>query len=152
MPARKLTDEQIMQIRSDYAAGISQSAIAEKLGAAKSVIGGYTVGIPRTPSTQSRMHPQVVKCPGCPMLFYIRKANRKFCSPECRADYVKREEQQLIAELQWIAGTDNWDNIARRLGFASRKTLARRLRRSGAVRWAREVELVDMPHEQSRAA
>jgi hypothetical protein len=146
---RKVSDEQIMQIRSDYASGISHNDIAKKFGFTASTICKHTQGIPRA---QIRADPQIVKCLGCPMLFYIRKANRKFCSPECRADYQKREEQQLIAELQWIAGTDNWDNIARRLGFASRKTLARRLHRSGAVRWALEVERADMRHQQSKAA
>jgi hypothetical protein len=61
----------------------------------------------------------------------------RYCGTECR----RYEVNQLIAELDFIIGTDHPENIARRLGYKP-TTLSRRLIRSGRADLARHFERV----------
>ena len=90
-------------------------------------------------------------CGGCFQTFTDRHP-RRYCSPACRLTAERRERAHRVAEFKWIAGTDTWDNIAHRLGFASTKTLARFLWRADERDWARKVERVDLPQPRQWAA
>jgi hypothetical protein len=94
----------------------------------------------------------ILKCPGCPMLFRAPRAYRTYCSNDCQKRHIAKENDLLFAELEWIAGTDTWDNIASRLGFASRPALERWLQRRGEYEWAVRVHSTGMPRTYIRAA
>lgn len=86
------------------------------------------------------------------MLFAAPRGNRIWCSEPCRLRAFEKERRYFLAELDWIAGTDTWDNIARRLGYANTKSLARRLATLGEYDLARRVEKVDLPTPRQCAA
>ncbi len=67
-----------------------------------------------------------------------RQRNRRFCSSRCALQVVTRQRTQSIIgatveEVEHLLGTDSGDNIARRLGYASLKSLRASLRT-----WGRE--------------
>jgi hypothetical protein len=94
----------------------------------------------------------ILKCPGCPMLFRATRKRRTYCSTACQNRHTVIKNDLLFDELEWIAGTDTWDNIATRLGFASRPALERWLQRRGEYEWAVRVHSTGMPRTYTRAA
>lgn len=150
MAARmELSDEQIMFMRSDYAAGLSQREIGDKLGINKAVVRRYVQDIPSKRAGRKRY---IFKCAGCPMLFYSARRGRTYCKQECQTNQIAREKQYRLAEFKWIVGTDSPENVAIRLGYGNAKNLARFLFRCGEDEWARKFEHVAMPQERVRAA
>lgn len=75
------------------------------------------------------------KCPACPMLFYAR-SNRTYCTTDCNRRAKEQADKILVAELEWIAGTDSWPNVAERLGFNGLGALEKKLYRLGQHEWA----------------
>jgi len=144
MTVLQLTDEQIMWIRSDYAAGLSQHKIAVKYGIGERVVRRHVEDIPSPRQRQD----VVRKCPACPILFYDRKRDRVYCSGACRLRHQKQEAAHRMDEFKWIAGTDTWANIAERVGLSSVKSLREWLRTYGEIAWAERV--VDETSERPR--
>ncbi len=145
-----LTDEQIAAIRADYEAGVSKPAIAAKYGLKFNAVRQTTRDIPRDmPANRQK----VFKCAGCPLVFYDRKNPRVYCTHECRIAHGQRQQLERLAEFEWIAGTDTWDNIANRVGFAGSKQLRDWLRRIGHDAWADRITAdVERPRQGRWAA
>lgn len=147
---RHLTPDQIEDIKQSRANGETFSSIARRLGCAPSSV-KHHIAPRRGPKPI-----EVYKCPGCPLLFAVPRRARTYCSPDCREAHKQRkfdaERRYFLAEVEWIAGTDTWDNIARRLGYANTKSLARRLSTLGEYELARRVEKVDLPTPRQWAA
>ena len=95
-------------------------------------------------------------CQQCGREFISKNAQQRFCTiscadknrsrlrPERIADHMANMEaarvrkysarrQEIIGELEFLLGTDDQDNIARRLGYRSLNTLTKALHR-----WGRE--------------
>jgi hypothetical protein len=87
------------------------------------------------------------------MLFSASRRNRRtFCSKDCQnLDYILRGKRTM-AEFEWIAGTDTWDNVATRLGFRNRQALEKWLERRGEHEWVSKVHSTGMPPIHQRAA
>lgn len=51
--------------------------------------------------------------------------------------------RELIAEVEWLIGTDTPERIAQRLGYTRTKSLCRRLERAGRYDLARRFDLSD---------
>lgn len=150
MPAPiQLPDDQIMRMRSDYAAGLSQHKIAAKYGVHKNVARRIVEDIPSGDSRQ-----KIHKCPACPMLFYFRNTARKFCSDACRIRHQQQERMHRMDEFKWIAGTDSWENIAARLELSGVQAMREWLRKYGETAWAERVtrETTDRPRQGQWAA
>lgn len=56
------------------------------------------------------------------------------------AERRDRKRTQLLEDLEWIAGTDSWESIAHRLGYASAQALERTLSRYELKAWAARVQ------------
>ncbi len=82
----------------------------------------------------------ITKCPSCPLLFNNPGGKRVYCCADCYRYAKFIADRELVSEVKWLAGTDTWDNIARRVGYANRESLEKRLHRLG------ERELVTQIH------
>lgn len=148
----RLTAAEIAEIKRGRDQGESMSSIARRLGRNPSTIKSHL-----SPIKDPRPKPlEVYKCPGCPLLFAVPRHARVYCTPDCRENHRARkfeaDRAYFLAELDWIAGTDTWENIAHRLGYKNTQSLARRLVTLGEYELARKVEKVDLPTPRQWAA
>jgi transposase len=154
-----LTPDEIVQIKLAVAAGETYTAVAKRFGCSKSGVQHHARAFRRAQqdampiADEPRYRVKVSKCPGCPMLFLNRRnQTRTYCTNECRLAAHRREQQLKLDEFKWIAGTDSWDNIAARLGFASRSSMATWLERLGEKEWMSRVNDSGIQRTYLRAA
>jgi hypothetical protein len=158
MPHR-FTPDEVRDIKAAHAAGEGATSIAKRYGCPKSTVQYHTN--PRQIAKAVEKHatskrPQrtiiIRKCPICPLLFTTVHGGKVYCTEACRLESARRDMQEKIDEFLWIAGTDSWSNIARRLGFRSVDSLGRWLNRAGEHAWASRATSSGMPRTYARAA
>jgi DNA-binding CsgD family transcriptional regulator len=153
---RALTPQQIIEVVEAHAAGESSNSIAKRYGCSGSTVLAHSQA---ARNGKRRAKRQVeAECEACGVTFSRTAGGdgRRFCTDQCKTETRARQAAEdaalLVAELAWIAGTDSWDNITRRLGYKSRETLSRHLMRIGENEWASKLARVDMTVPRDRAA
>lgn len=160
-----LSESDIESIRREFSAGASKRTLAAKYHIHRQRLAVIVADIPapvkepkpkpaakprtpkavRKPKERRQRTYGVVKCSGCPLLFLVRSGKtQKFCSLKCRQLAAQRDQKLWLEEVRWIAGTDTWDNIASRVGCASRDALERRLVRLGENKLVSEIHCSDI--------
>lgn len=130
-PAQR--DARERAVREHLEAGLTALEIADRLGTTAAALSRFMLR--RGDVELSRLFGR--------SQHYQRDGRRTFVSVEEHRARIeaKRAERlaRLVEDVTWIAGTDTWENIARRVGHTSATALERHLRRYGEQELANRI-------------